>query len=231
MATFGEICSAVLEESDGRVVEFSTTDLGKDSNNVLYVTDPTQRNVIGWVKQEYRKILNHTPYWSFLRRRGTLLKVKSGRTNYTLSIGRVRDYTLFYRKTGTTTRIPVYMRDYSWWAEQEQLLVVATGQPIYLVDAPSNEYIIWPTPNADGEIYGDWWYLAEDLSAASDEPIWAERYHDLLKWGAVRKFAAEFDEEGAKKILLDRVNQELPFLWDSFKREYFPSGERPCSYG
>lgn len=231
MSTFAQICGEVFEEADGRVVTFSSTDLGADQTGALYVEDPTQRNVIRWVKQAYREILDITPYWSFLRARGTVLKIKADKTTYATSIPRIRDYSLFFRATGSSVRIPVYLQPYSWWVELEQSLYISSGQPIYLIDSPADDYIIWPTPNRDGEIYGDYWLVGDDLSSASDEPIWAERFHDVLVWRTLQKFATEFEGEGVATRLISRVNLALPSRWNAFKREYFPSAEGPCVNG
>lgn len=228
MATFAQICSSVLEESDGRVVTFSSTNLGTDSNGALYVTDPTQRNVIKWVSQAYREILDMTPYWSFLHRRGTLFKVSAGKATYPSTTPRVRDGSLFFRATGSTARIPVYLESYAWWTELQQALVVSAGYPMYLVDAPDDSYLVWPTPTASGEIYGDYWVIGEDLSTASDEPIWNERYHDLLIWRALQKFSTEFAGEGAGQILEARIALSFPSRWNAFKREYYPASSSPC---
>lgn len=229
MSTFAQLCSAVLEESDGRVVDFSTTALGKNGNGELYVTDPTQRNVIIWVRDAYRQVLNYTPYWSFLHKRGLFLALKEGKESYTSSAVQVHEASL-YAVTGTTRR-PIDFLPYSTWLDMQRSGPATESQTIYLSENPKGTLIAWPIPSTNTDVYGDWWLEADGLVNATDEPVWGEKYHDLLKWMALQKFAAEFSTEGSSNPLMARVAMELPPMWNSFKRQYLPATERPVQYG
>ena len=221
---FAEICGQVLEESDGRVETFSSVNLGTDGSGDLYVTDPTQRNVIRWVNQAYMKIQQQQSYWKFMHKRGIFLTAVADQEEYPKkSVREIKDDSVYAIKSGTTGRVPLVVWDYDYWLAQERSGATASGGLRWLLRAPDEKWILYPVPNATWTIYADWWLRPCEMEAVDDEPVWDSEFHELLVWMAVRKFAAEFEGEGSTPRLLSRVDDELPAMMNAFRRRYLPT--------
>jgi len=227
LQNFKEICEAVLEESDGRAVQLASVSLKRDSNDDLYVTEPTHRNVIRWVQEEYERIQNASSHWEFHHKRGTFLTLRANKDEYIKrSVREISDHSLYAIKSGTTAKIPLTLLPYSWWLQQERSGTTATGSPLHLIDAPGDKWIIWPSVNASWTVYADWWTEPDELVDADDEPCWDARYYPLLKWGALELYAAEFSGEkaaGSEGKLLARSARMLPPLKAAFIDDYLPT--------
>jgi hypothetical protein len=219
---FGEICTAVYDEVNGRPVVFSSTDLGRTWEGDLYLTEPTQRNIVRWVRDAYRRVNMLSDQWTFLHRRGVFLQLLAGTETYTQDNGQVDRYSLYSVRPGQTPRTPVQIMDYAWWVQQERSGPAVSGAPHYLVETPPGTWIVWPIPVEAVDVVGDWWVRPVDLVNVDDEPVWAEEFHMLLVWEAVKMFAAEFGQEGAGPVLMTRYAENQPILWNRFKQRYMP---------
>jgi hypothetical protein len=219
---FGEICTAVFDEINGRPVVFASTDLGRDIDGELIVSDPTQRNVIRWVRDAYRKINYNSDQWSFLHQRGTFLELRPGEDTYEKDNGKVGKYSLYSVRPGQTARTPVSIMEYSWWVENERGGPTTRGGSVYLVETPTRIWKVWPVPVYEQNVVGDWWARPSTLLHVGDTPVWAEEFHELLIWEAVKLFAAEFGQEGAGPALMTRYAETQPALWNRFKQRYLP---------
>jgi hypothetical protein len=218
---FKEICESVLDEVSGRGDFIPSVDLGRDTEGDLFVTDPAHRNIIQWVRDANRRILDHSEYWSFLHRRGIFATLTSGEASF-IAPSSVDRCSLFAVKQGSTVRIPIYLMPYKWWVQQERSMAAVSGQPLHIFQTINDGWMAWPTPNAAYTISGDWWELGEDLVDPTDEPIWDERFHPLLKWEAVRMFALENADAEGMPQLMPRVDAALPEMWRRFTKKYLP---------
>lgn len=220
--TFKEICESVLGEADGRGVQLASVALGRDSAGDLYVENPTHRNVISWVANEYLRIQLETPRWTFLHKRGKFLSLAATKSSYKKSgVRRVDDSSLYFQQTGQTQHLPMYVESYDWWQLQERDGVTANSPtPTTLIEAPGDEYIIWPTPTLAGGVYGDWQIDPHQLINADDQPCWDTQYNPLIKWGVLEMYAAEFAGEESAKKLIPRAKRMLPTLRNAFDDEY-----------
>lgn len=230
MSTFKEICESVLEEANGRPVTLSSVNLGKNNSGIYYITDPTQRNVIRWVQEIYLQIQQRMIQATFMHRRGSFLTLQIGREEYPKSnVREVDRYSLYAIQAGTTGRIPVIFDEYDNWKERKRAEDSSSGAPLWLVRSPNEDWIIYPTPTAVWTLYGDWWREPCEFQTASEEPIWAQQYHALLKWKVLALFASEFAEEGIGGILHRRILEMLPWLENTFERRYMPTIRGPDS--
>lgn len=228
---FKEICESVLEESDGRGIQITSVALGRDTAGDLYLTEPTHRNIVRWVRDEYEKIQNSSSHWEFHHKRGTFLTLTSGNDEYIKrNVREITNGSLYIIQSGTTAKIPITLQSYDWWLQQERSGTTATGSPLNLIDAPLDKWIVWPTPTTTWTLYADWWIEPGELIAADDEPIWDERYHSLLRWGVIELYAAEFSGEastGSTPKLLARAARMLPPLRAAFIHDYLPTSRGP----
>lgn len=221
---FKQICESVLEESDGRAVQLASVALGRDTNDDLYLTEPTHRNVVKWVAEEYQRIQLLSPFWEFHHKRGTFLTLRANKASYKKAgIRGDADLNSFYfvPSSNTSLHYPLTIQSYDWWQLQQQIGSISTSNiPTTLIKAPDDEWILWPTPLAAGTVQGDWWVIPFELINADDEPCWKEYYHPLLKWSVIMLYASEFGGEGSGPKLLARAQQMLPALMTAFYRDY-----------
>jgi len=202
MATFKEICESVLEEANGRPVTLASTNLNTDSDGTYYLTNPTHRNIVRWVNELYEQIQTHMLYADFMHKRGVFLTTVADTDVYTKSKVREIDaWSAYAIKSGTTGRTPVEVAAYEEWLQSERAGDTSSGSPRSLIRKPDDKWIVEPTPSAVWDIYADWWLVPAKFEDACEEPVWADEYHDLLKWKALALFAAEYQAEGAGPIL------------------------------
>lgn len=218
---FKEICESVLEEASARGDLFPSVDLGRDDEGNLLIEDPTQRNIVKWVQDAYRRILDHSEWWSFLHNRGEFATIVQNTPTFEAPTD-VDRCSLYFVRTDSTVRSPVYLMPYSWWVGQERSMAQTSGIPLHIINPPSGDWLVWPTPSVGGKLYGDWWVVGEDLVEEDDEPIWDARFHPLLKWEALKMFTMEYsDAEGAPQLMA-RVQEALPEMWQRFMKKYLP---------
>jgi hypothetical protein len=234
MATFAEICERVFDEVDGRPVQFTTVNLGRDADGELYITDPTQRNVVRWVKDAFRRIQQETDHWKFLHKRGVFITSVANVTDYTKrNVREVDETSLYCIKSGSTGRSPMSLVPYSWWQGWERAGDSSSGQPSCLIEMPEeNKWKLWPTPTGVWTVYADYWLKPYEFEAADDEPLWDSEYDDLLTWMAIQLLSDEFsNEEKQAQVLLKRVDRNLPALLERFRDRYYPQFEGPTGFG
>lgn len=219
---FKKICESVLDEADGRAVQLDSVALGRDSNGDLYLTEPTHRNIVTWTAAEYMRIQLFSEMWEFHHKRGTFLNVTANREIYKKKgIRRVDEHALYFVKTGTTARYPLITRPYEWWQYEQQYQTSSTSPvPTEIIEAPDDDWMLWPVPTAAGTITGDWWVNPSELVAADDEPCWDSQYHPILKWSTLFMYASEFAGENSAAKLLPRVQHQYAPMWDAFLRSY-----------
>lgn len=229
MATFIEICEAVLEEADGRVTSFPSVDLGTTSGGEYYITDPTQRNIVRWTNEVYLQIQQQMIQADFMHKRGLFITTTSGVSDYTkTSVREVNAHSVYATPSGSVGRTPVYVSSYDDWVQSERFgSETDNGSPLWLIRMPNEKWKLDPVPSGTWLVYADWWLEPAKFETADEEPVWDESYHDLLKWKVLGLFAAEFQNEGSGPILRDRIQQMLPPLESAFKRRYVPAIRPP----
>ena len=223
MATFAQLCEQFFDELDGRPVQFTTTNLGRNADGELYITEPRERHAVKWIKDAYLRILQYTDQWDFMHKRGEFLRIKAGRTDYTkASYEKIDKDSLYYTRSGSAARTPVFINSYDWWVQQERSTPTVSGSPIYLVEDPDDKWIVWPSPTFDCVIHADWWVKPCEMTNAGDSPVWDEAYHDILVWEALRLFAVEYKDIDTTPQILNRVSVVYPQKWARFREAYLP---------
>jgi len=77
-----------------------------------------------------------------------------------------------------------WKRIYKYGAQQSQ-----TGQPIHVSVDDDDQFVLGPNPNAIYTITGDFQRGPQILAASSDTPDFASRFHDLIVWRALERYA------------------------------------------
>lgn len=229
--TFKDICESVLEESDGRAIQLASVSLGRDTSGDLYLEEPTHRNIVAWVAEEYLRIQLETPLWSFLNKRGIFLNIAADKESYIKpGVRRVDAESLYFVPTGQTIHYPLIMQPYDWWQYEERDGITSSAPvPTTLVNGPEDEWIVWPVPSVAGTVQGDWAIDPNELINSDDTPCWDKQYNPMLKWGVIQMYAAEFAGEKSAPKLQRRAERMLPRFRLAFEDEYLPIPKGPAS--
>ncbi len=224
-----QICEGVLNESDGRAVQMASVALGRDAAGDLYLTNSTHRNIVQWVVSEYKRIQLYSPAWEFHRKRGAFITAAANIESYIKrNVRRIDRDSGYFIQTGQTARQPLTFQSYSWWLRQQQVDGISTASsPTTLIKGPNDTWHLWPTPTTAGIVYADWTVKVDSLVDADDEPCWDEHYHEMLVWGALQLYAAEFTGEGSRDKLIARAQRMYPPMWDAFCSDYILEPEGP----
>lgn len=216
---FTDLCEFAAEEVNGRPLTFSSVLLTS-------VTDPFQRRVIKGINKAYMDIQLYSRFWRFLNKRGALLNIKTGVTEYRLTQVQTIDYSsLYLTKSGTTARWPIYEEPYNDWQMREQVETSSDGIPLNLIRASDpDKWHIWPSPIAAYVLNGNLQYKPGELEIACDEPIWDTQYHQMVAWLAVKQLEARVktQDEIVSNQNTRAAGQLFQADWVAFCAQYLP---------
>jgi hypothetical protein len=219
--TYLELCQLAFEEIDGRPGDLlSTVDLGRDGSDELYLSDQVMRQVVRQVAQTYLDLQESGSHLEFLRTEGEILDVVAGTAVYCLDIADVNHCSTYFQATGQTARYPLSSGDYDSYKYQQSIAAIPSGTPTCLINGPSDQWILWPTPVRDGKVYGEYWSEPVGFSAGDDEPVFGETHHKLIAWLVVRELAPSYETETAQAAAR-RAKTQVSALLNSFHRDYF----------
>jgi hypothetical protein len=182
--TFLEICQSVRRES------------GISGNGPLSVANNIGEldRIVNWVKQAYQDIQDIKTDWQFLR----------GDFNFicTASLGNYPKSTVAdlanwkndsLRVYLNTTDDEQYLEPVEWYLFRDTRLYgpsrTVTGRPIEFSIKPDKSIVVWPTPDTNYSIDGEYYKKAHVMVSDSDEPIFS-RFHMAIVWNAVMRYAS-----------------------------------------
>jgi len=218
---FLQICERISEELNGVPLSFSSVDLGRDLSGDLIVADPVRRQVIRAAQLAYDWIMDYSRHWEFLNSRGEIFVTIAGTREYDLSASLIESVewdSLYATKAGTTGRWPMYKMEYDVWQGQERSEIPSEGYPLYLVHAPLDTWIVWPTPSEVWSINGNYQQKKTRLEDEADEPAWDERYHELVVWAALLQLERAQEENKTPSA----IQRAFRAMWPGFLTEYLP---------
>lgn len=178
------------------------------------------------LQSAYMDIQIKSKQWKFFHQRGKLFTTTLITDDYTIPNVRTIDYQSIYTiQDGTTARYPLCIKDYSTWVYEETTGVDYSGVPIYLIKLPNFNYKIEPLPTTPWSVYGDYWLIPAEFSGQSDEPIWAEEFHEIVLLKAM-EVASMLKPDGREaKLITTQFVTRLPVLWRAFVNLYLPSAK------
>lgn len=222
---FLQIAERIAEELNGSPLSFSSVDLGKDDEGAFVITDPVQRQAVRAAQQAFDWIMEFSRHWKFLNKRGKIFDLQPGVREYRKPLIESLEWdSLYLTREGSTARRPVYQEHYDNWQAREQVIVPVESHPLYLSWAPQDRWLVWPTPDQVWTLNGNYQLKKMRLEAASDEPPWAEKYHELVVWrGLMRVEARErVQEDSTTALAVSAAQQSFNSLWAAFMGEYLP---------
>jgi hypothetical protein len=222
---FLQIAERVAEELNGTPLGFSSVDLGKDSSGNFIIADPVQRQAVRAVQLAFDWIMNFSNHWEFLNKRGVLWQLQAGVREYRKpQVESVEWDSLYVTKEGSIARWPIYQMEYDDWQRREQAEIPSSGYPLYLISAPQDRWIVWPTPTGDWALNGAAQLAKTRLESASDEPPWDEVWHELVVWRAVMQMESRerVQEDATQPLAASAAQRAFNSLWPAFLTKYGP---------
>jgi hypothetical protein len=223
---FLQIAERVTEEVNGLPLAISSVDLGRDADGLYIVADPVARRAIRAAQQSFDWIMEFSQHWKFLNRRGEIFHLAAGVSEYVKpAIESLEWDSLYLTKSGSTTRWPIYQEQYDCWQARERVTVPTSSIPLYLIwGAQPTRWIVWPTPNEQWILNGNWQYSKTRLEYPEDEPPWEEKYHELVVWRAVMLIESRQHVVQDQQLAENASAAQRAFtsLWAAFMDKYLP---------
>ena len=218
---FLEICQEVVIEADIDSGLITTTEVDATS-------DPLHVKIVHWVRQQNRRIQRKSDAWKFHHHVQEQMILSEANVEL-YDVGNVKEIlrdSLKVRRAGTTGEWPMTYLSYREWLDMFKIRPVAVGMPTFFVWMPDRSVKLYPIPNGDYEVIGDWWDGIVELEGDASEPPWDKDYHEILVWFALASYAEEFDSTELEA----RIQTNLTPMWNSFMREYLPDIETPGGF-
>lgn len=161
--------------------------------------------LVGWYKQAYTEIQNRKS-WRWLRSQFSLPTVAStGSYAYTSCTDTIASAVISRFKHWYPWEFYIYLTSsgvgtqsrltYMEWDDFKRVWMVGnsstlTGYPAYVSVDPQNNIRLGPKPDAVYTVTGDYQKSAQVLAADADVPEMPSDFHDLIRFGAQKKYAA-----------------------------------------
>ena len=192
MATFLEICKDTRQEC------------GISGVGLLTVASQTgeMKRIVDWVRSAWRDIQLRESEWQWMRS-GFSFNCVNGTPAYSPSDIGLTDFASWnmeHVRVYDGNTINEYTLTYFPYDQFRHIYMrgdIPAGKPAYYTITPDKSLRFYPTPNAAYTVYGDYYKTPTELADDADTPGMPARFHELVKFGAMRKYAAF---EGANEV-------------------------------
>ena len=205
MSTYLELCKDVTAQA-GIAGDGPTDITGQTGINA---------DVVRWVAESYNDIQTEHENWNFLFTREEF-ELQAGFDEYDMSTKdlRVIDYQSFLIQllTGDKERLPFV--SYSVFKLDARFLKTETGKPKFVTERPDGFLEFWKTADENYNIYLEGFSAPDIMSASSSTPIFHSQYDELIKAGALIRYAEFYNvPEIAKSStrLYNKMMKQLEF--------------------
>lgn len=181
--------------------------------------------IMSWLQGAYMDRQLQSDYWKFLHQQGTFITTEAGTADYPVpTVKDINSNSLYYIKSGSNARIPIYLKDYAMWAMEEASgNVDAPSAPSYLVELPDLSWKVDPIPDGIYRIFADRWHRPSEFTGTTSEPLWESEYHEIVLLEAMKIAVALKPDSPESAIMAQQVRERLPRMEKSFNRRYLPS--------
>jgi len=168
--------------------------------------------VVAWVDSAYEDIQNQRGDWNFLLNEFTFPAIIGTATYSKASallpeLGRWKADTLRIYLDSVDDEQWLDCRE--WWAFRDSRLMgsnrTATGRPTEFAIKADKAITLWPVPDAEYTVVGEYYKRAQTMTANATEPLIPVPFQMAIVWRAVMFFAAD---------------QESPSLYNHAKIEF-----------
>lgn len=185
---FLEICQGIVRD-------------GGISGSIANVTGQTGEllRVVRWANDAYRYILNMHKDWKFLRK-DVAFPVIVGTAEYSASALSLADFGEWkldsFRAYDTAIgfadeQFVRYMLNYDDFRNQFMFGTnrTTTGRPTLAAEKPDQTLRLWPIPDANYTVTGEYYRVPPDMAANADIPAFPARYHKAIVYRALMLYA------------------------------------------
>jgi hypothetical protein len=182
------------------------------------------QTVFQWLSDAYLRIQIEYDQWKFFRTHGLILTTKVDIPEYApYNVKDISKDSVYCVKNGESARFPMFFMEYEHWVQNERINLQQAGNPMFFIKLPDNTYRIDPIPTEVWKVYGDVWYKPAGFEELTDEPIWDEKYHNLVVWEALKVAALEWPDNKKAQRMQANLSVNLPPMRRAFNYEYLPS--------
>lgn len=184
MATYLELCQRARQECGIA---------GSGPTTVLSQTGDLKR-IVDWVNTAWQDIQTREDTWQWMRT-GFSVNLTAGQREYTPAQCGITDFASWniehirVYKTTTANEYTLTYLTYDDFREIYMRGAIPSTRPAFFTISPSKSLIFYPTPDQVYTVYGDYYTTPTQLSANTDTPGMPVRFHDLVWYGAMRKYA------------------------------------------
>lgn len=203
--------------------------VGVSGSGPTSVTGQTGDNarLVEWIASAYQDIQNLHRNWNFLRSDFSFSTVAAQQTYTPAQAGAAdvaewhRDsFRIYTTATGVAGEIDIpllpwedFRREYLFGA-----LRLTSSKPLVAGRKPDRSLMLWPIPNGDYTVSGEYWKQPDVMVGNDDEPLFQAQHHMIVVWRALvfyghNQASAESYAHGQaeyKRILAALSRDELP---------------------
>lgn len=195
MATFLEIVQDLARECDLASIPSSVVSQSGEA-----------KDMVEWSNRAYRELQNRHD-WRWLRRTATVSTTSSDDTyapsDFTDStdsaaISRFGSWRLtdpvdppkiYLSSSGVGGERWLIYSPWEWFKSIYRIGTQNTGAPVHVTIDPNNNIVLGPSPNGTYVVTLDYYMSAQALAANADTPEMPARFHDLIVYRAMEKYA------------------------------------------
>ncbi len=180
MATYLEICKDVRAQA-GIAGDGPTNVTGQTGINA---------DIVRWVDESYNDIQTTHENWNFLFRRISF-ELQTGFSEYDMTTHdlRVIAYDTFLIQYQAEDKLRLPFVPYSVFKTDSRFLKTEVGKPEYVTERPDGYLEFWKTADRNYNIYIEGFAAPDILDGSTDEPVFHKQYDDLIKAGALMRYA------------------------------------------
>lgn len=160
------------------------------------------KKVVDWIATAYQDIQNLHSEWDFLRTEVSF-DTTAGLNNYTKATISVPEYGEWvsdsFRSYLTASGVASeqFMNWCNWMRFRDTYVFGSNrtlqGFPRYLAQKPDKSLIMYPTPNDEYTINGEYFQRAHAMAADADEPLIPTEYRLVIVWRALMFYAGSYN--------------------------------------
>lgn len=210
-----QLCQRLQKEAGVGGAAISTT---VDQTSIL-------GRLVTWIEGAYEDIQSRSPYWEFLRNDFSFNTI-IGTANYVKTaigleeLGSWKDDS--FRVYLDTVNDEHWLNCIGWDSLRDYRLIGAststTGKPIEFAVKPDKSIQVWPVPDDEYTISGEYYKRAQTMAENTGEPLFPSRFHMVIVWRALMMFAADQEatvlyahaQKEYKRTLFALENDQLP---------------------
>jgi len=219
--TFLQVCQRLGQEA-------AIGNMGNPSDVVSQVGE--EKRIVDWVATVYEDVQNLHLDWNFLRTSFSFAMTSGTGAYPTTSVTNYASWDQDGPDTFRTYLTASGISDeqviqYVAWEDYRTAYLLAsqrttTGRPTIYTIKPDESLLLWPIPDDDYTLVGEYFILPDIMAVSGDIPIIPPRFHMVLVWGGLMFYGAysaepdkyAFGEDRYEKILRKLEIDQLPQL-------------------